>query len=633
VADIVLTPHQQAALDYVVRAIVDGTPLVALRGLAGTGKTSLIPALRRALADHDKGTVVGSPTHRAAMILRKKGILDADTVHAHALMPRFTPDYTRCLEWLGEEVEYHPDTAPHGDVEGLPYLVHAAVTPTLDKGRDLPRRRGRYSAKKLLASLGIHGKNYFAGFTPKAGVGVLIIDEASMVGKALLEMCQQAYRQIILIGDPGQLPPVKDEAVLPTVPGTDLTEIHRQASDSPILQLAYRARQGEPFWRGPLRQFDDRSGDVLSCAGARARDFLDAPLLVWRNVTRLECTHAIREALGFVRQQVAVGEPLVCRATSQEDRADGFYNNGLYRVIEVDPDDNRFLTIEDALGNAMMVYAHMEELDGEGIPPRAVPFRFGYALTAHTAQGGEWPLVYISMADLLKYAAASARARRTDEIAQWAYTAITRAKTTLCFLTRHAFTTDTEESIMAAPKNTIAPPSSPLLGQVEPATPLTLEPDPFEPEPDDIPPVKTPQAVVDAITPTAEWLNHEALLQGFMQHFQGKIEPWLRDTCKEAMSCIEDMQGYTKRLVEVDQEKLRQAETALEQRLGTTAPQERQVRHDPYEIHVEALSPQGYPVSITVRKASAEELLVELPDVLGWLAENHYEAVPRLVER
>ena len=65
---------------------------MALRGLAGTGKTTLIPAMREALSTDARPVLVGTPTHRAAMILRRKGVTDAATVHSLCLTPYFTED-------------------------------------------------------------------------------------------------------------------------------------------------------------------------------------------------------------------------------------------------------------------------------------------------------------------------------------------------------------------------------------------------------------------------------------------------------------------------------------------------------------------------------------------------------------
>src|SRR5438045_3074941 len=99
-----LTPHQQAALDWVVTRITAGAPLVALRGLAGTGKTTLIPALQAALTTTVRPVLVGTPTHRAAMILRRKGV-EATTVHSLCLTPYFTEDYAAAVRWLGGQAD------------------------------------------------------------------------------------------------------------------------------------------------------------------------------------------------------------------------------------------------------------------------------------------------------------------------------------------------------------------------------------------------------------------------------------------------------------------------------------------------------------------------------------------------
>lgn len=645
--DVVLTPHQQYALNWLVTRIVDGAKLVALRGLAGTGKTSMIPALRKALAEHDITTVVGSPTHRAAMILRQKGITEADTVHAQALMPYFTPDYVQCLRWLGETKgtqRLGTEEAPHAEVEGLPWLVYEAVKPDLAKGRDLHRQR-RYPAKKRLASIGIHGKDHFAGFGAKAGEGVLLIDEASMVGGTMLATCQEAYQQIILIGDPGQLPPVKDTAVLAEADGRDLTEIHRQASDSPIIKLAYRARQGEPFWRDTLPGLPASlvEGGVCSHASVQAKQFLQAPLIVWRNVTRLTCTHQIRHALGYAKDQLVPGEPLVCRATSQEDRAEGFYNNGLYRIVEVDPANPRLVTVEDALGEASTIQVHLEELDGDSIDPRAIPFRLGYCLTAHTAQGGEWPIVYLAMPDLLAYAKMCLGHGRQDELAQWSYTAITRAKETLGLLTNYHFLA--EEPPMAAPK--VQPPSSPMLNnEPEPVQDASLDPlfpmlnnkpepiqdaslDPLlltaPPEPDDIPDPVVPASASPTLPAVPDIQLYEALLQGFCQHLQRRLDNDVMDHHRGVMRALDSVCQTVKSWMEGMAQGNEHAQYQLSDALLKLQQQGLQLRHDPYTVDVQATSPHGYPVTFHIAKSTAPELLAELPDVVAWLANNSYK--------
>jgi len=82
---------------------------------------------------------------------------------------------------------------------------------------------------------------------------------------------------------------------------------------------------------------------------------------------------------------------------------------------------------------------HLEDLDSTNIELDAIPFRFGYCLTAHTAQGGEWPTVYIHGPSLRSYAGYCSANELTDNLARWAYTAITRAKKSLGLLTQDLF--------------------------------------------------------------------------------------------------------------------------------------------------------------------------------------------------
>ena len=127
----------------------------------------------------------------------------------------------------------------------------------------------------MLASLGIHGKDYFDGFGAKQGEGVLIVDEASMVGTDTLKLCQDAFPQIVLIGDPGQLPPVRDTSMLGQVAAAfDLTEIHRQAADNPIIQLAYEATTGE----GRLEAYPFHGWQRCMCHGRSRNTALSTTL-------------------------------------------------------------------------------------------------------------------------------------------------------------------------------------------------------------------------------------------------------------------------------------------------------------------------------------------------------------------
>jgi hypothetical protein len=650
-APIMLTPQQQDAVNWLVSHVTAGEPLLALRGLAGTGKTSLIPALQTALRAEGRTTTLAAPTHRAAMILRTKG-LDASTAHSTALVPYFTADYRRACAWLGEELPVPVDVQhrePQPDVDGLPWLVYAAVTPDLERGKALKRQR-RYKAQRRLMSLGISGKDHFIGFAPKAGEGVLIIDEGSMVGASMLALCQDAYPQIVLVGDPGQLPPVKDTAILATVPGVDLTEMHRQAADSPIVQLAYQARKGDAFWASLDTDPLSVGAPVRAVSEVSARRFLTCPLLVWRNDTRVTSTHAIRQALSYPRATLHVGEPLVCRSTAQEDRALGLYNNGLYTITAVSGADPRLITIKDALGDIQELRVHLEELDGDAIDPRAVPFRFGYCLTVHTAQGGEWPRVYVSLPDLRAYAGFTQHQRLQEELAQWTYTALTRAKTHLRFLTQHTFTPPQERTSMA---------SKPLTPTADSVLTLTPDPEPdAEPRADDTahtlsaeeeaifgaddisdpavplrlqealhPPPPPPPPAPDPAVPPDRFGEHEALLQGFLQYFTTRFDDAVTTSVKEITKTVDGIYEFVHQQMQIQREKAQSAETLLDTLTTKAVTQGIQLRQDPYTVTVQALSPQGFPVALTLAKHDSEAVVEELEALTQWLAQHGYKPV------
>jgi hypothetical protein len=190
----------------------------------------------------------------------------------------------------------------------------------------------------------------------------------------------------------------------------------------------------------------------------------------------------------------------------------------------------------------------------------------------------------------------------------------------------------------------IAPPSAPLLTQT-PA--LTLEPD----HSDDIQDPAVPESLVQVLqeaqqaphpdTPTPAWQQHEALLQGFLGLVQGRLQAWIAEEHKALQAA--------RAVCDLEHQRLCQgleAVTRLAQHAVTTAQQvnehaqyslsdavlklqERgvQLHHDPYSADVQALSPQGFPVTIHVAKHEVSELIGALPALTGWLAQEGYKPV------
>ena len=85
-------------------------------------------------------------------------------------------------------------------------------------------------------------------------ITTLIFEESSMIGTSLYNEIIDALShdvQIIFLGDIQQLPPVFGPAVLgfklSELPTIELTEVYRQALESPIIRLAHRILSGKPI--------------------------------------------------------------------------------------------------------------------------------------------------------------------------------------------------------------------------------------------------------------------------------------------------------------------------------------------------------------------------------------------------
>jgi exodeoxyribonuclease-5 len=386
---VTLTDHQKEKLDQLLALPF---PIVALRGLAGTGKTSVIPEIVRRLPN----AVVCAPTNRAAMVLQKKGLYEAVTLHKACLRPYFTEVFENLKAWTE-----NPNTAR------LPALI--AKIPLERIQKVLAEAKG--SSDAILQGLNINPMDHIAGWTARdmEALSTLIIDEASMVGYRLLEEAQKLFGRIILIGDPGQLAPVQDSPVLNDVPGVELSEVHRQAQDSPIIKFAYDVRNATehehvdyPSGIERTNQFDPKIG----------------PIIVWTNKTRKGLNVGMRHHLGLPPKQLTEGEPLVCKANTKKHAARGLVNNSLWTYV-------RPGVVKDDVGRETELEDMWVEGINDGDPSTSdCKFQLGYAITAHTAQGSEWPTVQVYAEEVM----AAEQAQGFDFTKQFLYTAVTRAK-------------------------------------------------------------------------------------------------------------------------------------------------------------------------------------------------------------
>ncbi|GGA52274.1 ATP-binding protein [Nitratireductor aestuarii] len=364
------SPQQDEALQAVAKWLAGGRKQVfRLFGYAGTGKTTLA----RYFAEHVDGDVqFAAFTGKAAQVLRSKGASNARTIHSLIYRPK------------GEEAVEDETTGK------------TMISPTFSLNRQSPIAKAK----------------------------LIIIDECSMVDEALGRDLMSFGTPILVLGDPGQLPPISGGGFFTDHdPDFLLTEIHRQARDNPILRLALDVREGREVDYGEYGEARVISRNEINSDIVTSAD----QVLVGTNRTRRRYNQRLRDLRGFDALYPQAGDKLVCL---RNDPAKGLLNGSLWKVMTssretVKPGINLLVTPEEddpdrGVAKIKLLKAAFDEPDAE-IPwqtkKRYDDFDYGYALTVHKAQGSQWNEVVLFDES---FAFRDTRAR-------WLYTAITRA--------------------------------------------------------------------------------------------------------------------------------------------------------------------------------------------------------------
>lgn len=385
------SPNQVVAVDKAEEWLNGKDPkLFTLLGPAGTGKTTLAKYIAL-LADGPVWFL--APTGKAALVMRQAGCVGAQTVHSAIYVPQ---DRSKV-----RLAEIERDLA--------------------ELGADAPEAE----RKELFRQLKIERENIERPmFSLKSDsdivhAALVIVDECSMVDKTMGEDLLSFDVPILALGDPAQLPPIRgDGFYMKNKVGHLLTEIHRQAKGSPIIQLATTARLGRRL----------RLGQYGNCAVVEENTkelALEADqIIVGLNKTRKWVNARVRELRGFSGPPQP-GEKLVCGRNNKREPA--LLNGSLWEVVRCDAgEETCMLTVKpfQLEGPEITCLAHMHWFEGREEQLQwyekldANQFDFGYAITAHKSQGSQWPKVLIiDESSVFKH-----------DAAKHLYTAITRAQ-------------------------------------------------------------------------------------------------------------------------------------------------------------------------------------------------------------
>lgn len=216
-----------------IKLISSGEDCVVI-GSAGTGKTTIQKGSTQALIDSGKLTALNAD-HRYLLRTSPGIAICAYTRRAtNNIRKNLSADLQPCCVTIHKLLEYQPVEETITDPETGKTKTTKPFRPTRNADNPLP-----------------------------STLTTIIIEEASMVSvelfNELLAACPHGP-QFVFLGDIQQLPPVFGSAILGykmlELPVVELTEVYRQALESPILSLAHRILSGKPIPATELKQLN-----------------------------------------------------------------------------------------------------------------------------------------------------------------------------------------------------------------------------------------------------------------------------------------------------------------------------------------------------------------------------------------
>lgn len=434
------TGQQRALIDALARFCASSAPATAvflLNGYAGTGKTSVVAALVKALQAVRRPTVLLAPTGRAAKVLSEFAGKKAMTIHR------------KIYKGYGDIAA----------VAGVGDNPHSNAIFIVDEASMI----GEGAQDSLLEDL-VH---YVYGSGHDC--------------------------RMILLGDGAQLPPVGcagSPAMSPErlrqlglrVSRAVITQTVRQKAQSGILRNATALRKAMSSAPLPVpdiaaSEFDDVSvigGEELQEALSQSYSShgIDETILITRSNKRaMEFNLAIRRTILEKEEVISRGEPLLIAKnnyywTSKVKGVDFIANGDVVRIKQIYGTEIkgflRFADVQlsipdtDVCFDAKIILNSLNSstagLEAEheqmlldrcmaNIDPalrsnpdvcrkalhadpyfNALRVKYAYAVTCHKAQGGQWESVFVDMGNI------APEAVTTPDFYRWLYTAVTRAR-------------------------------------------------------------------------------------------------------------------------------------------------------------------------------------------------------------
>lgn len=378
---------QQHALDAILDWYYHSDPSdpFVLGGLAGTGKTALLPMLHQSF-EHTPRIRYVCPTWKAAHVLTKK---------------------------LNDAKVYAAATSIHNLIYNPRGILHSEEC-------------GIWDDPAEGCTMSPPCKQLCWEFDPKDMPQLLVVDEASMVDPKQREDIARLGCPTLYVGDHGQLPPVNGTSIFDDrKPDALLERIQRQANDSPIIPLSRIVRSGASDWLKSA----EKLGFRVMAAGPKSPERYDpraavpphsdpeTVFIAGTNAAVDKLNAHIRKLLGRGPEHLVEGDLVMAQNNT---KTIGIYN-GQQGVIKRAFKHGEFMHV-DLVMETGVKYSGPVLIKGVDEIPNYTDtpvIRHSYAVTCHKAQGSEFENVIVYLTG------------SRPETTRWLYTAVTRATTNL----------------------------------------------------------------------------------------------------------------------------------------------------------------------------------------------------------
>lgn len=461
---ITYTPSQQYAFDQIVNTFNKGLPtIIILKGYAGTGKTTLLAHIVRNLGQRQWEFAVMAPTGRAAKVLRDKVYHRSATIHSQI--------FSRKLEC--KEVQ-NPDTSQKSykyifPIISTPTEIRAIIVDESSMISDVETETNflRFGSGRLLSDLVEFvkvGQIPFVIFTgddaqlpPVCDSQSYALNEEYFTERGFNVMTLTLTDVVRQTDDSGILQEATKMRDLLVLPRKERKEFAIQDNGNdihevPAIELAEKFTTMNP---------SPNPGDSI--------------VVCYSNRMCYDLNNAVREILFPNNNGVVAGDVMLVNANNYTTFGHDMFNGDFVKVAHVGNEvvhENIPVSFEGEKRHINLTFGEIDLIfPGENIPVsciylknlldsperdlsiweqralyidfcmrnkdvkdgsdqfterikgdkyfNAVRLKYGYAVTCHKSQGGEWNTVFVDY---------GGRCGLFDDAIRWCYTATTRAK-------------------------------------------------------------------------------------------------------------------------------------------------------------------------------------------------------------